>query len=59
MAATNDSTPDIPVVDISSPSTDAANQLLHAASTHGFVFVANYGDVLPPEDIKDMFELVS
>jgi hypothetical protein len=49
----------IPVIDISSPSDDIAKQVLDAASTHGFLFIKNDGITIPPEDIADMFKLVS
>jgi len=48
----------IPVIDISSPSPDVAQQVLDAASTHGFLFIKNDGVTIPPEDISDMFQLV-
>ena len=48
----------IPVIDISTPSPDVAQQVLHAASTFGFLFIKNDGVTMPPEDIGNMFELV-
>ncbi|KAF2189043.1 Clavaminate synthase-like protein [Zopfia rhizophila CBS 207.26] len=47
----------IPVIDISSPSPEVAQQVLHAASTFGFLFIKNDGITIPPTDIDDMFEL--
>lgn len=49
----------IPVIDVASPTPEVASQLLDAASTHGFVFVSNYGAILPPEHIRSIFELVA
>lgn len=48
----------IPVIDISKPSPAVAQQVLDAASTHGFLFIKNDGVTIPPKDIKDMFDLV-
>ncbi|KAF2681585.1 Clavaminate synthase-like protein [Lentithecium fluviatile CBS 122367] len=48
---------DIPVIDISSPSPDVAQQVLTAASTHGFLFIKNDGVTIPPADIDAMFQL--
>jgi hypothetical protein len=48
----------IPVIDISHPSPEVANQVLDAASTHGFLFIKNDGITIPPKDIDDMFDLV-
>ncbi|KAF2264727.1 Clavaminate synthase-like protein [Lojkania enalia] len=49
----------IPVIDISDPSPEVAQQVLDAASTHGFLFIKNDGVTIPPKDISDMFELSS
>lgn len=49
----------IPVIDISNPSLEVAQQVLEAASTHGFLFIKNDGVTIPPQDIDDMFKLVS
>jgi hypothetical protein len=49
----------IPVIDISHPSPEIAQQVLDAASTHGFLFIKNDGVTIPPKDINDMFSLVS
>lgn len=49
----------IPVIDISSPSDEVARLVLDAASTHGFLFIKNDGVTIPPNDIDDMFKLVS
>ncbi|KAF2705856.1 Clavaminate synthase-like protein [Pleomassaria siparia CBS 279.74] len=48
---------EIPVIDISSPSPEIAKQVLHAASTFGFLFIKNDGITIPPTDIDAMFEL--
>ncbi|KAF4307879.1 Oxoglutarate/iron-dependent oxygenase [Botryosphaeria dothidea] len=57
MASANSTTASIPVIDVSSSTDEVATQLLAAASTHGFVFVSNYRDILPPEDVRTVFEL--
>lgn len=48
----------IPIIDISNPSPEVAQQVLSAASTHGFLFIKNDGVTIPPSDIADMFALV-
>ncbi|KAF2026882.1 Clavaminate synthase-like protein [Setomelanomma holmii] len=48
---------DIPVFDISHPAPEVAQQVLDAASTHGFLFIKNDGVTIPPKDIDDMFQL--
>jgi isopenicillin N synthase-like dioxygenase len=50
---------EIPVIDISSSTIEVAQQVLDAASTHGFLFIKNDGVTIPPKDIDDMFKLVS
>ncbi|ORY15266.1 hypothetical protein BCR34DRAFT_558956 [Clohesyomyces aquaticus] len=47
----------IPIIDISNTSPEVAQQVLHAASTFGFLFIKNDGVTIPPKDIEDMFEL--
>ncbi|KAF1937928.1 Clavaminate synthase-like protein [Clathrospora elynae] len=47
----------IPVIEISKPSDEVAQQVLHAASTHGFLYIKNDGVTIPPKDIADMFKL--
>ncbi|KAF2646028.1 Clavaminate synthase-like protein [Massarina eburnea CBS 473.64] len=47
----------IPVIDISTPSPNVAQQVLTAAKTHGFLFIQNDGVTIPPQDIEDMFHL--
>ncbi|EAT82350.1 hypothetical protein HBI56_090430 [Parastagonospora nodorum] len=47
----------IPVIDISSPSPEVAQQVLSAASTHGFLFIKNDGRTIPQKDIDEMFSL--
>lgn len=49
---------DIPIIDISTPTAEVAQQVLDAASTHGFLFVQNDGAILPIEDVDTMFDLV-
>jgi isopenicillin N synthase-like dioxygenase len=48
---------DIPTIDISDPTPAVAQQVLDAASTHGFLFVQQDGSLLPLEDIDNMFKL--
>lgn len=48
----------IPVIDISNPSEEVAQQVLDAASKHGFLYIKNDGATIPPQDIDDMFKLV-
>jgi hypothetical protein len=48
----------IPVIDISDPSPEVAQEVLDAASTHGFLFIKNDGVTVPPADIDAMFQLV-
>lgn len=45
----------IPVIDISDPSPETAQQVLDAASTHGFLFIKNDGVTISPADIAAMF----
>ncbi|KAF2489761.1 oxidoreductase-like protein, partial [Lophium mytilinum] len=47
----------IPVIDISSPSSETARNILNAASTFGFVFVKNHDVGIPPADIQAIFDL--
>jgi hypothetical protein len=49
----------IPVIDISKPSAETAQQVLDAASTHGFLFIKNDDSIIPSKDIAEMFGLVS
>ncbi|KAG8630970.1 hypothetical protein KVT40_000110 [Elsinoe batatas] len=49
---------EIPVIDISSGNTDAARQLLAAATDNGFAFIKNNDATgLSPSDIQSMFDL--
>jgi isopenicillin N synthase-like dioxygenase len=50
----------IPVVDISGPDSEEsiADQLVHAATLHGFVYIKNLGRDIPIEDIDHAFDLV-
>lgn len=47
----------IPIVDISESNPDAAEQLLTAASTYGFVYVQNNQAGVSPALIADIFSL--
>lgn len=58
MGSANGTDITIPVIDISSPSLDVAEDILEAASTYGFVFVKNHEVGISPEDIQGMFDLV-
>ncbi|KAJ4355561.1 uncharacterized protein N0V89_003579 [Didymosphaeria variabile] len=49
----------IPIIDISKPSPEVAQQVLDAASTHGFLFVQQDDSLLPNEDVNNMFKLSS
>ncbi|KAH7384399.1 hypothetical protein DE146DRAFT_760168 [Phaeosphaeria sp. MPI-PUGE-AT-0046c] len=51
------SSSEIPVIDISNPSPEVAQQVLSAACTHGFLFIANDGVTIPPANIDAMFNL--
>jgi hypothetical protein len=59
MPQTEDQDTTIPVIDLSNPTEETAEQVLHAASTHGFLFIKNDGVTIPPADIDDMFNLAS
>lgn len=51
----------IPVIDISDPSapeSEIAKQLVHAASTFGFVYIRNLGKDIPVDAIDKTFDLV-
>jgi len=50
----------IPVVDISGPESQEsiADQLVNAATVHGFVYIKNLGKEIRIEDIDRAFELV-
>jgi hypothetical protein len=49
----------IPVIDISNPSPDVAQQVLDAACTRGFLFIKTDDKTMPKADIEAMFALVS
>jgi len=49
----------IPVIDISQPSKQIAQQVLDAASTYGFLYIKNDGTTIATEDIHNMFKLVN
>jgi isopenicillin N synthase-like dioxygenase len=50
----------IPIVNISVPDSEEsiADQLVHAATVHGFVYIKNLGRDIPIKDIDDAFALV-
>jgi isopenicillin N synthase-like dioxygenase len=48
----------IPVIDVSNPSEAVAQQVLEAASKHGFLYIKNDGVTIAPQDIDEMFKLV-
>lgn len=50
----------IPVVDISGPDAEEsiADQLVNAATVHGFVYIKNLGRDIPIKDIEHAFDLV-
>lgn len=50
----------IPIVDISGSESDSsiANQLVNAATVHGFVYIKNFGEDIAIKDIEDAFDLV-
>ena len=50
---------DIPVIDISEANTNAAEELVNAAATYGFVFVQNNRAGVPPDEIANVFSLVN
>lgn len=61
MASNNETSGQIPVIDISGASSevDIAEELVKAASTYGFVYVKNEGKDIPVETIDHMFDVVS
>ncbi|KAF2204131.1 Clavaminate synthase-like protein [Delitschia confertaspora ATCC 74209] len=56
MTSFNAQKSDIPVIDISIPSSETPHQILHAASTYGFLFIKN-DNVIPQQDIDRMFDV--
>lgn len=59
MPAESGAQADIPVIDINSSSPDVAQRLLDAASTYGFVFVANKHEPdIDHADVDRMFQHV-
>jgi len=58
MSSTETNDVSIPVIDISKPTPEVAQQVLEAASSFGFLFIKNDGVTIPPADIDAMFELV-
>ena len=48
----------IPVINISNPTVDIAEQLVDAAGTHGFVFIEFESTNLQYKDVERMFEIV-
>ena len=57
MSHADSGTGSLPVIDLSKAPQEAANEILEAASTHGFLFIRNNG-VIPSGDIDAMFKLV-
>lgn len=47
----------IPIIDISKPTPAVAQQVLDAASTHGFLFVQQDDSLLPRAQVDEMFNL--
>lgn len=58
MVSTNGHTGQIPVIDLSGPENDVAQQLVDAAATYGFVYVRSLGKDIPVAAIDNMFALV-
>lgn len=60
-SSTNGNTGLIPVIDISgsNPENEVAEQLVHAATTYGFVYIKNQGKDIPVEAIDNLFSLAS
>lgn len=58
MAATNGTTDQIPVIDLSGPEGTVAKELVHAAATYGFVYIKSLGKDIPLESIDGTFALV-
>lgn len=48
----------LPVIDISGPQAEVANELVDAAATYGFVYVKSEGKDIPVEAIDNTFQLV-
>lgn len=48
----------LPIIDISTHSPAIAQEVLSAASTHGFLFIKNDAKTIPQRDIDEMFALV-
>lgn len=59
MSHLDDKQDNIPVIDVSNPSEKVAQQVLEAASKNGFLYIKNDGAIIPPQDIDDMFRLVT
>lgn len=57
MSASEGAQDAIPIIDISKPSKEIAQQVLDAASTHGFLYIKNDGVTIATEDIDNMFKL--
>lgn len=51
----------IAVIDLTAPrpDTDLAQDLVNAATTHGFIFIRNQDEAIPHAGLEDMFALVS
>jgi isopenicillin N synthase-like dioxygenase len=48
----------IPIIDLAGDQAEVARQLVNAAEEHGFIYIKNLGNDIPPKDIDGAFELV-
>ncbi|KAK2603491.1 hypothetical protein QQS21_004351 [Conoideocrella luteorostrata] len=49
---------DIPIIDLSGPQAEVAEQLVDAAAQHGFIYVRNLGHDIPAASVDQAFALV-
>lgn len=49
---------ELPVIDVTQTDEDTAKRLIDAVATHGFVYLKNNHEEIPPSDIGEMFDLV-
>jgi len=49
---------ELPVIDVTQTNEDTAKRLIDAVATHGFVYLKNNHEEIPPTDIDEMFCLV-
>jgi isopenicillin N synthase-like dioxygenase len=49
---------ELPVIDVTKAVEETAKQLVDAVATHGFVYLKNNHDEIPPAEIDEMFDLV-